>query len=48
MVSLQIKYEDQLYEICSEGSKNLDTLAKLQNHGVDFNMFVTVSIKLFS
>lgn len=40
---LQIKYEDQLYEICCEGSKDVDILTELQTHGVDFNMFICVS-----
>ena len=41
---LQFKYVDQLYEICSEGSgKDDNILTELQNHGVDFNMFISVS-----
>ena len=44
---LQIKYEDQLFEICNEGiaeTGDVSIVCELQNHGVDFDMFNDVSM----
>ena len=41
---LQMKYENQLFDVCSEGSGDADILNELKNHGVDFNGFNTISM----
>ena len=47
IISFQVKYEDQLLEICKEGiagTGDVSIIFELQTRGVDLNMFIAVSM----